>query len=52
MSEDEQPKKKRKGKPFIFVPNHIQKWARESSTNAYINNWKSGGGLPSTNGRK
>jgi hypothetical protein len=42
---ESKPKRRGKGKPPMFVPSKISRWAKESSTNPYINNWKVGGGL-------
>nr|WP_162305400.1 hypothetical protein [Brevibacillus laterosporus] len=34
----------KKGKPYIHVPRHISEWAKNSSTNATVNNYKKGTG--------
>ncbi|MBG9772395.1 hypothetical protein [Brevibacillus laterosporus] len=34
----DQSKGHKKGKPFIHVPKHISEWAKNSSTNATVNN--------------
>ncbi len=44
--------KKPKGKAPVIVPSRIAKWAAVSSTNAYVNSYKVGGGRPAWNGRK
>nr|WP_181460776.1 hypothetical protein [Brevibacillus laterosporus] len=43
----DQSKSHKKGKPFIHVPRHISEWAKNSSTNATVNNYKIGGGRAS-----
>lgn len=44
--------KKKHGKPFQFVPKKISDWAKQSSTNPWVNNYKIGGGMQPWNGRK
>ncbi|WP_181023607.1 hypothetical protein [Brevibacillus laterosporus] len=40
----DQSKGHKKGKPYIHVPKHISEWARNSSTNATVNNNRKGTG--------
>jgi hypothetical protein len=48
MSDAQKPK----GKAPVIVPSKIAKWAAASSTNAFVNSYKVGGGRPAWNGRK
>ncbi|CAM5794729.1 hypothetical protein [Brevibacillus borstelensis] len=48
MSNTQKPKRQAP----VIIPRKISKWIAENGTNAYVNNYKVGGGRPTWNGQK